>query len=227
MTAAPDPAIRTDLWLIRHGESAGNAGGIFQGEGEYPLSPRGREQVAAVARRLAGQRFAAIYASDLSRARDTAAAIAAATGGAVAVDPGLREISTGGWSGLTAAEIQARFPADWTAWMAHRDPAHRRGGGESYLDCQARMVRVVGAILDRHRGERILIVAHGGCLTAWLAGLLEIPLSALWRCALANTGITRVLPFATPPPGMATRPGRLLCYNDTSHLETAQGEHAT
>ncbi|HYE06323.1 MAG TPA: histidine phosphatase family protein [Planctomycetota bacterium] len=227
MTTANDARADTELWLIRHGESAGNAGGIFQGQHEYPLSPRGREQAAAVAKRLAATSFAALYCSDLDRAEDTAAAIAGAVRLKPVVEPRLREIDTGTWSGLTAPQIQARFPDEWASWMAKRDPAHRRGGGESYVDVEARMLAVIGEIAERHVGGRVLIVAHGGCLGAYVAHLMEIPLSALWRCALVNTAVTRVLPFAPPPPGMATHTGRLVTYNDTTHLTLALTEHAT
>ncbi len=227
MTTATDARTRTELWLIRHGESAGNSGGIFQGQHEYPLSPRGRDQATAVAKRLAATRFVALYCSDLDRAADTAAIIAPAVGLDPVSEPRLREIDTGTWSGLTAPQIQTRFPDEWTAWMAKRDPAHRRGGGESYHDVEARMLAVMGEIAERHVGGRVLIVAHGGCLGAYVAHLMEIPLSALWRCALVNTAVTRVLPFAPPPPGMATHTGCLVTYNDTTHLTTAMTEHAT
>src|SRR5690606_38709702 len=119
----------TELWLIRHGESTGNAEGRLQGQADFPLSERGRRQALALALRLRGLDFAALYASDLSRALDTACVIGEAVGLPVVSDPRLREIDIGSWSGLTADEIAARHGDDWRRWSERRDPAFRRGGG--------------------------------------------------------------------------------------------------
>src|SRR5688500_1044189 len=98
-------ASHTELWLIRHGESEGNRAGLLQGQRDYPLSARGRQQAQRLAERLGTVRFDALYSSDLTRALDTARAVSATIGLPVTLDPGLREIDYGAWSGLTPAEI--------------------------------------------------------------------------------------------------------------------------
>lgn len=218
----PDPRERTELWLVRHGESTGNRDGLFQGQADLPLSTLGRSQAELLARRLASTHFAAIYASDLIRALDTALIIAQTVGVAVASDQRLREIDVGTWSGLTVEEIARRFPEDWNRWLHQRDPQHRRGGGESYVDLQTRLVLVLTDLANRHPGRNVLVVAHGGALNSYLAHVLGMPLGTLWRLTLGNTSLTRILPFANPTLDDSQRPGRVLVVNDCSHLEAAR-----
>jgi len=215
-----DAAARTEVWLIRHGESEGNHAGLLQGQQDYPLSARGRLQAKRLAERLGAVSFDALYSSDLTRALDTARAVAATTiGQTVVVDPRLREIDIGTWSGLTPAEIHVRFPDEYAGWLRRRDPTHRRGGGESYLDLQQRITPTVTEIAQRHLGGRIAIVAHGGSINAYLCGILGIPLDGMWRLAQDNTAINRVQPFTNPNEDPSTRPGRVLAINDALHVD--------
>jgi len=125
-----------ELWLIRHGESIGNRDELYQGQDDLPLSPRGRRQAALLAARLAVlhriQAFSAIYASDLTRAVQTAEPCAQAIGLPILPHSGLREIDVGAWSGLPFAEIERHFPDEWAASYPVMDPEQVRGGGESY-----------------------------------------------------------------------------------------------
>jgi probable phosphoglycerate mutase len=212
-----DRAADTEVWLIRHGESEGNRGGVLQGQKDYPLSERGREQIVRLAERLRGERFAALYTSDLTRARDTALGIAGTTGLTPVIDQRLREIDIGTWSGLTPEEIHASHPGEYTAWLVRRDPSHRRGGGESYVDLQQRICPVIAELARRHLGERVLIVSHGGSINAYLCGVLGMPLDGMWRLGQENTAINRVLPFTNPNQDPAIRPGRVLSINDALH----------
>ena len=108
----------TTLILVRHGETDWNRDGRWQGHADRSLNDRGREQSRALADALAGEDVAAVYASDLSRARETAEIVAARLGRPVGVDARLREVDVGGWSGLTMAEIEARFPMEVARWRA-------------------------------------------------------------------------------------------------------------
>lgn len=219
VAAPPDRLARSEVWLIRHGESEGNSGGRLQGQADFPLSALGARQARSLAERLRGERFAALYTSDLGRARATAEALGNVLGLVPGVDAGLREIDIGAWSGLTAEEIDARFPEEWALWQHRRDPAHRRGGGESYIDLQCRIVPVVERLARRHAGERILVVSHGGSINAYLCHLLGLPLDAMWRLTQENSAISRVLPFVNPNRDASIAPGRLICCNDASHLD--------
>ena len=214
-----DPAALTEVWLIRHGESEGNRGGLLQGQKDYPLSARGRQQVVRLAERLRAVRFAALYSSDLTRALDTARGVAETTALAPIIDARLREIDVGTWSGLTPAQAHASHPEEYANWQRRRDPTHRRGGGESYLDLQQRIVPTVTEIAQRHPGQRVLIIAHGGSINAYLCGVLGMPLDAMWRLAQDNTAINRVLPFTNPNEDPSVRPGRVLAINDALHVD--------
>src|SRR5581483_2208896 len=102
----------TTLLLSRHGETDWNREGRWQGWADPPLNEVGREQARALAETLRTTAFDAVYSSDLRRAHETARIVAAPHGVAVVTGPGLREIDVGSWSGLTRAEIEARFGPD-------------------------------------------------------------------------------------------------------------------
>ena len=158
----------TTLLLVRHGETDWNRDGRWQGHADAPLNERGQEQARALADQLAREEIAAVYTSDLSRARETAEIIAARVGTPVHVDPRLREVDVGGWSGLTTAEIRTRFPEDVTRWH-DGDPSHAFDGGETYTAMGERVVAAVAEISARHAGEQVLVVLHGGPIRALLA----------------------------------------------------------
>ncbi len=219
LQAAGDALSRTGVWLVRHGESEGNGAGLLQGQAEYPLSARGREQAVCLAARLKGERFTALYCSDLGRAVATAELLGAAIGLTGVQDRRLREIDIGSWSGLTFEQIAERHPVEFAGWMRRRDPAHRRGGGESYLDLEQRIAPAIADLASRHPGGRVLMVTHGGSMGAYLAHVLGLPLDHLWRLSHENTGISRVQPFTNPHSDPTIRPGRVLCINDAGHLD--------
>src|SRR5262245_65615545 len=100
----------TELLLTRHGETDWNREHRVQGHTDVPLNENGREQARALAERLVDVPLAAIYASDLARARETAEIVARRLGLGVVLDPGLREKNFGSWEGLTDVEIAERFP---------------------------------------------------------------------------------------------------------------------
>ena len=158
----------TTLILVRHGETDWNRDGRWQGQADAPLNERGREQAHALADELAGEDVAAVYASDLSRARETAEIIAARLDRSVDVDARLREVHVGGWSGLTMAEIEAGFPDGVARWY-DGDPSHAFDAGETYATMGERVVAALEEIAARHPGEQVLVVLHGGPIRALLA----------------------------------------------------------
>jgi alpha-ribazole phosphatase len=159
----------TTLILVRHGETDWNRDGRWQGHADAPLNERGREQARMLADELGDEDVAAVYSSDLSRARETAEIIAERLGGPrVKADDRLREVNVGGWSGLTTAEIHARFPDEVDRWRAG-DRAHTFDGGESYAVMGERVVAALEDIATRHPDEQVLVVLHGGPIRALLA----------------------------------------------------------
>jgi broad specificity phosphatase PhoE len=138
----------TTLLLVRHGETDWNAERRWQGHADVPLNERGREQARALAEELAGEEIDAIYASDLSRARDTAEAVGARIGVPVITDPDLREIDVGPIEGLTAEESKG-FPD----WQGEPKDAHAQ-----------RILDALQRIAERHPAERVLVFTHGGSM---------------------------------------------------------------
>ena len=150
----------TRLIVIRHGETAWNREKRMQGTTDTRLSDVGRAQAQALGRRLAGHRFSALYSSDLSRARDTASAIAEHTSRAVVTDPRLQERRFGIFEGLTADEIVARYPGEH-ARFASRDPDYEVPGGESARGFMQRCLGCLSEIAGRHPGGEVVVVTHG------------------------------------------------------------------
>jgi broad specificity phosphatase PhoE len=220
MRISPSDALqRTELWLVRHAESTGNRDGIIQGHEDLPLSPLGHMQAQLLARRLQGTRFAALYCSDLSRARETAQYAASALGLLAIPDRRLREIDTGAWSGLNHEQIAERFPEEWERWKS-RDPSMRRGGGETYREAAARIAGVLDGIASGHPGQRVLVIFHGTVLRLYLSTLLQLDLAASWRLGINNAGICRARPYEVTG-GADARPGVVVAMNDLAHLEQA------
>lgn len=177
----------TTILLARHGESDWNLAGRWQGHADRPLTDRGRAQARALSERLAGIELDGVYSSDLARARETAAIVAAPRGLPVRELATLREVDVGGWSGLTRAEAEERFPEAYGRWIA--------GGegwddGESYDQLTDRVVGAVRAIADQHPRDRVLVVAHGGSIRAIHAAALGVDIHTYRR-------IHRVEPNAT------------------------------
>jgi len=136
----------TTIFLARHGESDWNVEKRFQGHRDRPLTERGREQAHALADLVGAEKINAVYTSPLSRARETAEIVAARVGLKVVALPELREVDTGSWSGLSRADVEARFPEGFAHW---RSGGSAWENGESYDEMAE---RVIGAL--RKIGER-------------------------------------------------------------------------
>ncbi|SMB97359.1 phosphoglycerate mutase [Thermanaeromonas toyohensis ToBE] len=179
----------TRIYLIRHGETAWNEAGRYQGHRDVELSPRGLKQAVLLRERLQKENIKAVYASDLRRARETAIIIAQAHGLTVNELSSLRELNFGLWEGLTYQEIASQYPEEWKEWLA--DPSNIRvPGGESYLELQERVYRAFLKIVARHPGEKLAIVAHGGTLRVIICQALGLGLEGLWRFRIDNGSIT-------------------------------------
>lgn len=200
----------TRVYLIRHGQTDWNAEGRYQGQIDSVLSTLGREQAARLAEALAAVPFRAIYSSPLSRARDTAAAIAAVHSLPVRPLDRLREVGMGEWEGLTSEEITARFGDILRA--RRRDPERvTPGGGETLAELRARGIEAVGEMVARHPGETVAAIAHGGLNKTILLAVLDAPLSRYWAIRQDN-GAINVLEFDALG-------ARVALLNETAHLE--------
>jgi len=158
------------LLCIRHAQSTMNAAGLWQGQANPPLSEAGREQAHALGERLAGESLSVLVASDLRRARETAEIAGRRLGIATRLEPGLRELDVGGWSGLARDEIARRWPEDFDRFRAG-DLDVRAGGGETRRELRERVVEALRSLQQIYRGGRIGVVTHLGVIRTLSPGI--------------------------------------------------------
>jgi broad specificity phosphatase PhoE len=156
----------TTILLARHGETDWNREGRFQGHADPPLNRTGRAQAVDLSVALMAEQLAGVYSSPLRRALETAEVVAASHGlEPVPVDD-LREVDVGSWSGLTRAEVEERFPAQFARWL---DYGQGWEDGETYEEMGRRAVDALLGLAAAHDGERVLAVTHGGPIRAAFA----------------------------------------------------------
>lgn len=189
----------TEILLIRHGETAWNAGKRLQGHCDIALNAQGQAQADALGHILRAEPLAAIISSDLQRAQQTAQALAAqqmqAGAQKVVIDPGLRERCYGAFEGLYYSDISQRYPAAFAAWQ-ERDidavfpPGQRLG--ESFRNFYARSVAVILHWARKYPGQKIALVAHGGVLECAYRAALALPLSTPRDFPVVNASVNRL-----------------------------------
>jgi probable phosphoglycerate mutase len=197
------------ITLLRHGETTWNAIRRVQGQLDSPLSTRGLEQAEALAQRLRDEKFDALYASDLSRAFDTARKIAALTGLEIHIDERLRERHYGKFQGLTWDEIKLRFPEDYAVYRS-RFPGVTIPGGESVEDFAQRVMQCLGEIAARH--GHAVVVAHGGLVDVAYRQAMDI-----------GPGLPRDYPLPNASVNRFRYDGswHVEVFGDTEHLKSA------
>jgi broad specificity phosphatase PhoE len=158
--------VATRVILARHGETDWNVEQRWQGHADRPLNERGRLQARRLAEDLAGEPIAAVYTSDLSRARETAEIVAHGHGMPARPLAALREIDVGEWEGFTWPELEARFPE---GVARHHETGRGWERGEDFDDMSERVVAAVREIAAWHPDETVLVVGHGGTLRSVLA----------------------------------------------------------
>ncbi len=212
----------TRILAIRHGETAWNVDTRIQGQLDIALNDTGLWQAERVGLALSEEDIHAVYSSDLGRAFQTAQAIAHAPTRARPVSltptPALRERHFGHLQGQTWAAIEADWPADAKLWRS-RDPHWSPQGGESLLVLRERIARCVDALASQHRGEHIVLVAHGGVMDVLyrLATQQDIQAPRTWH--LGNAAINRLL---WTPQGLS-----LVGWGDVSHFERTSRDESS
>ena len=209
----------TRLYLIRHGQSAGNAEGRFGGHSATPLSKLGEKQALLTGKTLAKEGIAAIYSSDLHRAVQTANALSKLVDVPVVTTSAFRERHVGVLEGLTFDESKASFPKDYYA-LVNRNIHHIITAGESYRQLLRRTTSELRAVLSKHSGQRIAIFSHTGAicfLTLHLMGAIHRTTKQTPWIVTSNCGINR-FEFRGP------RNVRVLAINDTRHLAEITGD---
>jgi phosphoserine phosphatase len=168
----------TLIYLLRHGEVLHAETRRFIGHLDVPLSGHGERQCAVQAETLRRVDLAAVFSSDLARARRSAEIIGAPHGLAPVEVPALREMSMGRWDGLTAEEIRGREPDAFSDWMA-RVGEFPFPEGESVRDLLGRAWPAFASIASEFAGRAVAVVAHGGTNRALLCHALGMPLARL------------------------------------------------
>jgi len=205
--------------LIRHGESLSNREGRVQGQADVELSEVGQRQAAAVADWCRSQPEMAaadeLWSSPLRRARATAEAIGVAIGKPVQLADDLRELHAGIFQGHLWDDLVVRFPTEVARWQSG-DIDYQIPKGESRRQLAERGRQALEALADRPT-KRMIVVAHGGILTAALGLLVgrDHPLLA----EASERPFTRLPALANCSISELTWPGpKLVRFNETSHL---------
>lgn len=170
---------RTRIYLIRHGQVAGYEEKRYNGHADVPLTAEGEAQFGLLQLRLQKKEISAVYSSDLSRCQIGARLLAADHDLEVQCDAQLRELNIGAWEGKTWTELQALYPQQWQARLADI-VNYQVPQGESLADLADRIRPVIARIVAAHRGEEVLVVAHGGTNRVILLDAIGAPLHCLF-----------------------------------------------
>jgi broad specificity phosphatase PhoE len=208
-------AVATELILVRHGESNYNRDRRWQGQSQDAvLSALGWRQAACVAQALEHSGAGALFSSDLTRAMQTAVAIASATGLPIVPDARLREIDAGRWTDRLSDEVQLEEPERVAAW--NQAPATTSlPDGEGLVGAQARILSFIADRISAGDGRPVIMALHGAILQTLMAVADNLPLDRLWLdTPAANGAIVRV--EWSPGPGAGSL--RLLGPPSVAHL---------
>ena len=205
---------RTRFYLIRHGETDWNKAGRYQGCTNIQLNEEGLEQA-----RLLGERFKylpldVVYVSPLDRAVATAEPVAASHGLTPIKDEHFKEINFGEWEGHTIEELTEIHGRAYTDFF--KDPFDHPVPGEgSFQNAMDRAIEGFNILAERHKGQNVAIISHGGLLRVMLVGLLEMGDAFYRKTWMTNTSITML---DVMPDGRKL----LMTLNDKAHLEMAE-----
>ena len=174
------------LVLVRHAPTAETGKTLYGRLPGHPLSALGLQMAEEVAGRLAAVKVAAIYASPLERAMQTAAAIANRQRRQVQAHDGLIEVDYGKWAGRSLRSL-----SKLKAWrtVVNSPSRIRFPEGESLLEAQTRMVRTCHDLAHRHRNQAIVAVSHADTIKAALSHYLGQPLDLIHRIAVAPASV--------------------------------------
>lgn len=219
MRAVYDPAAMNSapadshalLTIVRHGQTSANIDGVWHGSTNTPLTDHGRIQAAAVGAHIEQnlRPVAHVYASPLDRAHHTAQAIAAPLDLTPKIDESLMEFDLGSWEGLS---FETLYKEKKLFENMRTDPHFNPHGGESPREVGDRLAGALRSISDRHPGERVVVVSHGGALSIAFGVLLDNDYTC-WDRMMNNCAISELSLGEAPS---------LITFNQTEHLPTAE-----
>jgi len=201
----------TLIFLVRHGECEGNIKGMFRGKTDFPLNKRGLVQAQDLAQELKSFSIKYIYTSPLSRARQTAEAIAQQCGIEVKIEEQFNNIELGSWEGRFKKEIAELYPKEWELWVNNPEEL-RVEGMETLYDVQKRTKACLDSLVSRYNGETLVVVSHRAVLKPLIAACLNIASPYFWKIHLDTASYSL----------LSHKEGRGYCLvqlNQTKHLK--------
>jgi broad specificity phosphatase PhoE len=200
----------TTLFLVRHGRTGWNKEQIFRGHKDIPLDEVGRQEALLVGERLKGEGIKAVFSSPLSRARETAQAVARSHNVEVQVVEGLIDLHFGEWEGMSLEEVKERYPDLYAQWQGTPQKVIFPGG-EGLDSVRSRAMEAVKDIINCHPQEAVALVSHRVVLKVLICALLGLDNSHFWNIAQDTTAINC----------FHHRNGTWICnfLNDTCHVK--------
>lgn len=177
------------IFLIRHGETEWNRQNRLQGHTDVKLSPEGILQAKLLAEHTPFKHVDEIYSSDLSRAFDTAGIIAERFNLTVKLMPELREMNYGDWEGRFISELVAESPKDFGKFFTDPERCHPPHG-ETFLECQARVMIGIRDIIANHDNQNVIVVSHGAAIRLIIGAALDIPIHKIWAISQFNMALS-------------------------------------
>ncbi len=205
----------TQIILVRHGQTPWNKDKIFRGTFDIPHNEVGQEEASLAGEWLKGETIHAAYCSPLSRARDTAEAIAGHHGLKVEDLPGIIDLNYGDWQGLPLAEVKVKYADLYRQWETAPHTV-RFPGGETMEEVRRRAWGAVEEVVKRHPGQTILLAAHRVVNKVLIACFIGLDNSHFWRIGQDTTAINRF--------HKVDDTWHLILINDTCHLRTMKRE---
>lgn len=181
----------TKVMMVRHGSTVHSLGGRFSGRNELELDERGRGQARAIAAHIANLGMVdAVISSPLRRARETAQAVSDRVGGTVEIHDDLIETEFGEWEGRTIEDVHLKWPDLLAAWLKRADIAPP--SGESFEQVEVRALRALDDLIERHRGQRVVVVSHVTPIKLLLRLALGAPQETMFRFHLDTASLSVV-----------------------------------
>jgi probable phosphoglycerate mutase len=203
--------MKTEIYLVRHGETEWNKEGKFQGCTDIRLSQEGIVQ-AGLLKEVFDNNFDYVYTSPLSRAKQTAEILCQDHDKVKpVVIEDLREINFGAWEGLTIHQIREQYPEEYHTWRNDEIHGNLVGGDLTLRSAGTRAKDAILSLAEIHAGKKLVFVAHGGIIKAALIGIFDWKMTMYHRFFLGNTSVSKISIGTSQVPILIT-------LNDTSHL---------
>ena len=176
------------IFLIRHGETEWNKRNRLQGHSDTHLSPEGFHQAITLAEHAPFQHIDAVYSSDLTRALSTANILAERFNLTTKILPELREMNYGDWEGRFISDLFKESPKAFGKFFTAPERCHPPHG-ETFLECQARVMIGIREIIANHDNQNVIVVSHGAAIRLILGAALDMPIHKMWAIAQFNMAL--------------------------------------